>query len=73
MATFISAARSTRNVTKNSPDEDVSEDDGSFINDDSDDLGNDSDYVPPRSDDSEQEDVQRLQKEAKVFLKKGGR
>ncbi|XP_015246323.1 PREDICTED: aprataxin and PNK-like factor [Cyprinodon variegatus] len=66
-------ARSTRNVTKNSPDEDVSEDDDSFINDDSDDLGNDSDYLPPRSDDSEQEDVQRLQKEAKVFLKKGGR
>ncbi|KAK5616453.1 hypothetical protein CRENBAI_011213 [Crenichthys baileyi] len=66
-------ARSARSMAKNTPDEDVSDDDDSFINDDSDDLGNDSDYVPPGPDDSEQEDVQRLQKEATAYLKKGRR
>ncbi|XP_047222576.1 aprataxin and PNK-like factor isoform X2 [Girardinichthys multiradiatus] len=67
-------ARSARSMAKNTPDEGVSDDeDDSFINDDSDDLGNDSDYVPPGPDDSEQEDVQRLQKEATAYLKKGRR
>ncbi|XP_064172697.1 aprataxin and PNK-like factor isoform X1 [Anguilla rostrata] len=42
-------------------------DDDSFINDDSGDLDEDSDYVPPESED---EDVQRLKKEAKAFLKR---
>ncbi|KAJ8285061.1 hypothetical protein COCON_G00039110 [Conger conger] len=40
-------------------------DDDSFINDDSGDEG--SDYVPPESED---EDVQRLKKEAQAFLRK---
>jgi len=62
------AARSTQTVSKNSPDED--EDDDSFINDDSEDVGDDSDYVPPASDDSDKEDVKRLQEEAKAFLQK---
>ncbi|MED6292279.1 hypothetical protein CHARACLAT_032248 [Characodon lateralis] len=71
---FISAGRSARSRAKNTPDEGDSHDkDDSFINDDSDDLGNDSDYVPPGPDDSEQEDVQRLQKEATAYLKKGRR
>lgn len=50
------------------PDDD--EDDDSFINDDSEDVGNDSDYAPPDSGDSDKEDVRRLQKEAKEFLKR---
>ncbi|KAM4583625.1 aprataxin and PNK-like factor isoform 2-T3 [Odontesthes bonariensis] len=66
-------ARSTRTVSRNSPDEDEDdedEDDDSFINDDSEDVGEDSDYVPPASDDSDREDVTSLQREAKAFLKK---
>lgn len=53
-------------------DSDQSGYDDSFIDDgDSEDQGNDSDYVPLDSDDSGKEDVKRLQKEAKVFLRKG--
>ncbi|XP_047431695.1 aprataxin and PNK-like factor isoform X2 [Mugil cephalus] len=64
-------ARSTRAVaTKNEDDGEDSEDDDSFINDDSEDVGDDSDYVPPDDDDSGKEDVKRLQREAKVFLKR---
>ncbi|XP_041839412.1 aprataxin and PNK-like factor isoform X2 [Melanotaenia boesemani] len=63
-------ARSTRTVTKAAPDEDEDEYEDSFINDDSEDICNDSDYVPPVSDDSDKEDVQRLQREAKAFLKR---
>ncbi|KAJ8365916.1 hypothetical protein SKAU_G00147470 [Synaphobranchus kaupii] len=47
-------------------DEDAWDND-SFINDDSGDLEEDSDYVPPESED---EDVQRLKTEAKAFLKR---
>lgn len=53
-------------------DSDQSEYDDSFIDDgDSEDQGNDSDYVPLDSDDSGKEDVRRLQKEAKAFLRRG--
>lgn len=68
-------AYNTRTVPKKTPadDEDEDEDfgdDDSFINDDSEDAGDDSDYAPPDSDDSGKEDIKRLQKEAKAFLKK---
>ncbi|XP_028270446.1 aprataxin and PNK-like factor [Parambassis ranga] len=62
-------ARSVRPVTTMTPD-DGSEDDDSFINDDSEDGGNDSDYVPPDSEDSGKEDIRRLQREAKTFLQR---
>ncbi|XP_035036090.1 aprataxin and PNK-like factor isoform X2 [Hippoglossus stenolepis] len=64
------AARS-QTVPMKSPvdDEDEDEYDDSFIDDDSEDVGQDSDYIPPDSDDSSKEDV-RLQKEAQVFLKR---
>ncbi|XP_053273943.1 aprataxin and PNK-like factor isoform X2 [Pleuronectes platessa] len=65
------AARS-QTVPRKSPDEDEDEDeyDDSFIDDDSEDVGQDSDYVPPDSEDSSKEDVDRLQKEAQGFLKR---
>ncbi|XP_005461356.1 aprataxin and PNK-like factor isoform X2 [Oreochromis niloticus] len=61
-----------RHVAKKTPadedDEDEYED--SFINDDSEDAGDDSDYVPPDSDDSGKEDIKGLQREATAFLKR---
>ncbi|XP_030587872.1 aprataxin and PNK-like factor [Archocentrus centrarchus] len=65
-------ARTTRQVAKKAPDDEEDEDEyeDSFINDDSEDVGDDSDYVPPDSDDSGKEDIKGLQKEAKAFLKK---
>lgn len=61
-----------RRVAKKTPadedDEDEYED--SFINDDSEDAGDDSDYVPPDSDDSGKEDIKGLQREATAFLKR---
>ncbi|XP_073347593.1 aprataxin and PNK-like factor isoform X2 [Pagrus major] len=61
-----------RTVQKKTPanDGDEDEDDDSFIDDDSEDAGDDSDYAPPDSEDSGKEDIKRLQKEAKAFLKK---
>uniref|UniRef100_A0AAY4AHK1 Uncharacterized protein n=1 Tax=Denticeps clupeoides TaxID=299321 RepID=A0AAY4AHK1_9TELE len=46
------------------------DDDDSFINDDSEEVEEDSDYVPNYSDDGGKEDVKRLQKEAKAFLRR---
>lgn len=69
----VQTARAARNAAqkKLSRDEDEDEYDDSFIDDDSEDLtGEDSDYVPVDSDDSGKEDIKRLQKEAKVFLKR---
>lgn len=45
-------------------------DDDSFINDESEDMDEDSDYVPPDSGDSGKEDLKRLKKEAMAFVKK---
>ncbi|XP_053332486.1 aprataxin and PNK-like factor [Clarias gariepinus] len=52
-------------------DEDEDQYENSFINDDSEeeDVDEDSDYVP-ESEDSGKEDIKRLQKEAKAFIKK---
>lgn len=52
-------------------DEDEDKYDASFINDDSEeeDVDEDSEYVP-ESDDSGKEDIKRLQKEAKAFVRK---
>ncbi|KAM6940419.1 aprataxin and PNK-like factor [Xenentodon cancila] len=61
-------ARSTRTVARDPADDD--EDDDGFINDDSEGGGDDSDYVPQASDDSDKEDVERLQREARAFLKR---
>lgn len=66
----VSAARSTRSVPTNVATDDEDDYDDSFINDDSEDVGDDSDYAPPDSDDGDKEDVGRLQKEAKEFLKR---
>ncbi|XP_044198656.1 aprataxin and PNK-like factor isoform X1 [Thunnus albacares] len=67
-------ARTTRTVPKSSPADDdddfEDDDDDGFINDDSEDAGDDSDYAPPDSDDSGKEDIKRLQREAKTFLKR---
>lgn len=66
-------ARSTRAVNKTSRDDDEEDEEyeSSFINDDSEDGGDDSEYLPPAdSDDSGQEDVGRLQKEARGFLQR---
>ncbi|XP_029997772.1 aprataxin and PNK-like factor isoform X2 [Sphaeramia orbicularis] len=67
-------ARTSRTVAQkpqaDDDEDDDGEDDDSFINDDSEDLGDDSDYMPPDSDDSGKEEIKRLQKEAKVFLKR---
>lgn len=72
------AAYNTRNLPKKNQDQDSDLDsdqsgyDNSFIDDgDSEDLGNDSDYVPLDSDDSGKEDTRMLQKEAKAFLRRG--
>uniref|UniRef100_A0A3B3DAN9 PBZ-type domain-containing protein n=1 Tax=Oryzias melastigma TaxID=30732 RepID=A0A3B3DAN9_ORYME len=65
---YVSAARSTRAVPRNAPDEE--EDEDSFIDDDSEDPDNDSDYNPAPSDDSDGEDIKRQQREATAFLKK---
>ncbi|XP_068607549.1 aprataxin and PNK-like factor [Brachionichthys hirsutus] len=63
-------ATRTRTAPRNNPAADEDEDDG-FINDDSEDVADDSDYVPPDSDDDgEEEDIKRLQREAKAFLMK---
>lgn len=52
-------------------DSDQSGYDDSFIDDsDSEDHGNDSDYVPLDSDEGDKENVRRLQKEAKAFLRR---
>ncbi|XP_051983601.1 aprataxin and PNK-like factor [Xyrauchen texanus] len=62
----------TKSPPKNSPD-DENEDhyEDSFINDESEEeeVDEDSDYAP-ESDDSGKEDIKRLQKEAKAFLRK---
>ncbi|XP_035493572.2 aprataxin and PNK-like factor isoform X2 [Scophthalmus maximus] len=60
-------ARATRAATRSPAHE---EDEDSFIDDDSEDAGSDSDYVPPDLDDSGEEDVKRLQREAQLFLKR---
>ncbi|XP_039469576.1 aprataxin and PNK-like factor isoform X2 [Oreochromis aureus] len=57
-----------RRVAKKTPADEDNED--SFINDDSEDAGDDSDYVPPDSDDSGKEDIKGLQREATAFLKR---
>lgn len=70
---FPPAAYNTRKVKKNRDQDSDSDQSGyedSFI-DDSEDHGNDSDYVPLDSDESDKEDVRRLQKEAKAFLRRG--
>lgn len=71
------AAYNTRKIPKKSQNQDQDSDsdqsgyDDSFIDDgDSEDHGNDSDYVPLDSDESDKEDVRRLQKEAKAFLRR---
>ncbi|KAF0036961.1 hypothetical protein F2P81_009835 [Scophthalmus maximus] len=63
----VSAARATRAATRSPAHE---EDEDSFIDDDSEDAGSDSDYIPPDLDDSGEEDVKRLQREAQLFLKR---
>lgn len=60
----------TRHVAKKTPADDEDEYEDSFINDDSEDAGDDSDYVPPDSDDSGKEDIKGLQREATAFLKR---
>ncbi|XP_029284563.1 aprataxin and PNK-like factor isoform X2 [Cottoperca gobio] len=66
------AVRTTRTVPKKADDEgdEGDEYDDSFINDDSEDAGDDSDYEPPVSEDSGKEDIAELQKEAKTFVKR---
>ncbi|XP_067115533.1 aprataxin and PNK-like factor isoform X2 [Osmerus mordax] len=59
-----------KNYNDNEEEEDNSGDDDSFINDESEDMDEDSDYVPPDSDDSTKEDLKRLKKEAMAFVKK---
>ncbi|XP_005748623.1 aprataxin and PNK-like factor isoform X3 [Pundamilia nyererei] len=59
-----------RHVAKKTPADDEDEYEDSFINDDSEDAGDDSDYVPPDSDDSGKEDIKGLQREATAFLKR---
>ncbi|KAL2086533.1 hypothetical protein ACEWY4_017592 [Coilia grayii] len=64
------ASASRKDEDEDDDDEDAYED--SFINDDSEEnFDEDSDYVPDGgSDDSGKEDIKRLQKEAKAFLRK---
>ncbi|XP_054635132.1 aprataxin and PNK-like factor isoform X2 [Dunckerocampus dactyliophorus] len=63
------AARSTRAPPKRPSANDEHEDsEDSFINNDSEDAGDDSDYVPAESDDDGGEDVTRLQREAAAFV-----
>ncbi|CAI5678863.1 unnamed protein product [Oreochromis niloticus] len=59
-----------RHVAKKTPADEEDEYEDSFINDDSEDAGDDSDYVPPDSDDSGKEDIKGLQREATAFLKR---
>ncbi|XP_072772422.1 aprataxin and PNK-like factor isoform X2 [Nerophis lumbriciformis] len=59
------AVRSTRAPPRQTADEDESED--SFIDDDSEDAGDDADYAPPDSDDDE--GVAQLRKEAAAFVR----
>lgn len=57
-------------ASQDDDDDDEAYDD-SFINDDSEeDIDEDSDYVPDDSGGSGKEDVKRLQREAKAFLRK---
>ncbi|KAM9491865.1 LOW QUALITY PROTEIN: aprataxin and PNK-like factor [Salvelinus alpinus] len=51
----------------NDDDDDEFGDDDSFLNDESEDISEDSDYEPPDSDNSGKEDLKRLKKEAKAF------
>ncbi|XP_006806646.1 aprataxin and PNK-like factor [Neolamprologus brichardi] len=60
----------TRHVATKTPADDEDEYEDSFINDDSEDAGDDSDYVPPDSDDSGKEDIKGLQRDATAFLKR---
>ncbi|XP_019905468.2 aprataxin and PNK-like factor isoform X2 [Esox lucius] len=53
----------------NEEEDDDSGDNDSFINDESEDNDEDSDYEPPDSDDSGKEDLERLKKEAKNFMR----
>ncbi|XP_068178548.1 aprataxin and PNK-like factor isoform X2 [Antennarius striatus] len=62
-------ATRTRTAPQKSPASDEDEVD-SFIDDDSADAGDDSDYVPPDSDDGGKEELELLQREAKNFLRK---
>lgn len=59
-----------RHVATKTPADDEDEYEDSFINDDSEDAGDDSDYVPPDSDDSGKEDIKGLQRDATAFLKR---
>ncbi|XP_061888657.1 aprataxin and PNK-like factor isoform X1 [Entelurus aequoreus] len=61
------AARSTRAPPRRTADEDESED--SFIDDDSEDAGDDADYAPPDSDSDGDEGVAQLRKEAAAFVR----
>lgn len=66
-----SSGYNTRPRPKAAAREDMEdEDEDSFINDDSGDGGDDSDYAPPDSEDSGKEDIRRLQEEAQAFLRK---
>ncbi|XP_038872279.1 aprataxin and PNK-like factor [Salvelinus namaycush] len=63
--------RAQKPVSYNDDDDDDDEfgGDDSFINDESEDIGEDSDYEPPDSDDSGKEDLKTLTKEAKAFTR----
>eukprot|EP00063_Salmo_salar_P011938 XP_013986773.1 PREDICTED: aprataxin and PNK-like factor isoform X3 [Salmo salar] len=65
--------RAKKPVSYNNDDDDDDDDefgdDDSFINDESEDIGGDSDYEPPDSDDSGKEDLKTLKKEAKAFTR----
>ncbi|XP_076004251.1 aprataxin and PNK-like factor [Genypterus blacodes] len=63
------SARTTRAVPADEEEDDEFEDDDSFIDDSSEDVANDSDYVPPNSEDSSKEDMNLLQTEAKAFMR----
>ncbi|XP_038834745.1 aprataxin and PNK-like factor [Salvelinus namaycush] len=58
--------RAKKPVSYNNNDDEFGDDD-SFLNDESEDISEDSDYEPPDSDDSGKEDLKRLKKEAKAF------
>ncbi|XP_041958536.1 aprataxin and PNK-like factor isoform X2 [Alosa sapidissima] len=64
-------ARTSASRKDDEDDDDEETYDDSFINDDSEEaVDKDSDYVPEDSGDSGKEDVKRLQKEAKAFLRR---
>lgn len=69
--TFWKGAKKPVSYNNDDDDDDDDEfgDDDSFINDESEDIGGDSDYEPPDSDDSGKEDLKTLKKEAKAFTR----